>query len=74
MAQTPPSLLNRLREHPDDVEGWQRFDALYRPLLQTWLRRYQSSDVDDLVQDILQTVVEKMPGFHYEPAKGQFRT
>jgi RNA polymerase sigma factor (sigma-70 family) len=75
VAQTPPSLLNRLREHPDDAEAWRRFDDLYRPLLQTWLRRYavQPQDADDLVQQVLEVVVREMPSFHYEPAKGRFR-
>jgi RNA polymerase sigma factor (sigma-70 family) len=75
VAQTPPSLLNRLREHPDDAGAWLRFDDLYRPLLQTWLRRYavQCQDADDLVQQVLEVVVREMPRFHYEPAKGRFR-
>lgn len=75
VAQTPPSLLNRLREHPDDADAWRRFDDLYRPLLQTWLRRYavQPQDADDLVQQVLEVVVREMPGFHYEPAKGRYR-
>ena len=40
MSQTPPSLLQRLRETPDDADAWRRFDAIYRPLLSGWLRRY----------------------------------
>lgn len=75
MAQTPPSLLQRLREHPDDGEAWQRFDSLYRPLLQTWLRRYsvRPQDADDLVQQVLEVVVREMPNFHYDAEKGKFR-
>jgi hypothetical protein len=58
-AQAPQSLLNQLREHPDDSEAWQRFDACYRPLLHTWLRQYglQSQDADDLVQQVLAVVI-----------------
>lgn len=75
MAQTPPSLLNRLREHPQDADAWQRFDALYRPLLQTWLRHYalQHSDVEDLVQQVLAVVVRELPSFQYSPERGTFR-
>jgi RNA polymerase sigma-70 factor (ECF subfamily) len=74
MVQTSLSLLDRLRDHPEDAEAWQRFDALYRPLLQTWLRGRQASDADDMVQNVLHTVVQKLPGFQYDPAKGKFRT
>jgi RNA polymerase sigma-70 factor (ECF subfamily) len=75
MSQTPPSLLHRLREAPDDADAWRRFDDIYRPLLGGWLRRYalQASDVDDLVQVILQAVFRELPCFHYDPARGHFR-
>ncbi len=75
MAQTPPSLLQRLHEHPEDGEAWNRFDSLYRPLLQTWLRRYsiRPQDADDLVQQVLEVVVREMPNFHYDAEKGKFR-
>jgi RNA polymerase sigma-70 factor (ECF subfamily) len=68
------SLLNRLREHPDDANAWQRFDTLCRPLLQQWLRRYslQPHDADDLVQQVLEVVVRELPHFHYDPQKGTF--
>lgn len=75
MAETPPSLLHRLREAPEDADAWDRFDAIYRPLLTGWLRRHgpQPHDVDNLVQEILTCVVRELPGFHYEPARGHFR-
>lgn len=66
------SLLNRLQKHPDDAEAWQRFDTLYRPLLQTWLRRYylQPQDTDDLVQQVLTVAVRELPDSHFDPRKG----
>ena len=75
MAQTPPTLLNLLRERPADADAWRRFDAIYRPLLTAWLRRYalQAHDCDDLVQDILQTVAGELPHFQYDSGRGQFR-
>ncbi len=74
MAQTPPTLLNRLREAPEDADAWRHFDAIYRPLLTAWLRRYalQPHDSDDLVQDILQAVAGELPHFHYDPVRGAF--
>jgi RNA polymerase sigma-70 factor (ECF subfamily) len=75
MAPTSPTLLSHLREAPQDANAWRRFDAIYRPLLTTWLRRYalQAHDSDDLVQDILQTVASELPHFHYDSGKGHFR-
>lgn len=75
LVHTPPSLLHRLRERPDDSEAWRRFDDIYRPLLTSWLRRYalQPHDADDLVQDILQALASELPHFHYDPARGHFR-
>jgi RNA polymerase sigma-70 factor (ECF subfamily) len=75
MTQTPPTLLNHLREAPEDADAWRRFDAIYRPLLTAWLRRYslQAHDCDDLVQDILQAVASELPRFHYSSAAGHFR-
>src|SRR6059058_3878997 len=72
---TSPSLLYRLRQHPEDAAAWQRFDALYRPLLETWLRRHalQPHDADDLVQQVLEVVVRELPTFDYDPSKGRFR-
>jgi RNA polymerase sigma factor (sigma-70 family) len=73
--QTPPSLLNRLREAPDDAGAWRRFDDIYRPLLSCWLRRYslQPHDTDDLVQEILRSVAAELPRFRYDPTRGHFR-
>ena len=63
MSQTPPSLLNRLREAPGDADAWRRFDDICRPLLSGWLRRcsLQPHDASDLVQDILYAVAGEMP-------------
>jgi RNA polymerase sigma factor (sigma-70 family) len=76
MAETPPSLLERVQQHPDDPEAWKLFHDLYRPLLASWIRRYsiQAQDADDLLQDIFQTLLRELPHFRYDPAKGRFRT
>jgi RNA polymerase sigma-70 factor, ECF subfamily len=75
MSQTPPSLLQRLRESPDDGNAWRQFDDVYRPLLGGWLRGQglQVHDADDLVQDILRAVARELPHFHYDSARGRFR-
>jgi RNA polymerase sigma-70 factor (ECF subfamily) len=68
--------LEQLRQHPEDAEAWRRFDALYRPLLASWLRRHaiQDADREDLLQEILAAVVREMPTFEYDPARGRFRS
>lgn len=70
MQTTPVSLLERLRD-PRDRPAWDRFVQLYTPLLFHWARRLELQDPDaaDLVQDVLTTLVQKLPGFRYEPDK-----
>jgi RNA polymerase sigma-70 factor (ECF subfamily) len=74
MSETSVSLLERLRSRPDD-DSWQRLVDLYTPLLQNWLRRHalQSSDVDDLVQEVLAVVVRELPQFEHNQRAGAFR-
>jgi RNA polymerase sigma-70 factor, ECF subfamily len=74
MAETPVSLLERLRLEPDD-QAWQQLVDLYTPLIRGWLRRYslQDQDADDLVQDILTVVVQKLPQFEHDRRQGAFR-
>jgi RNA polymerase sigma-70 factor (ECF subfamily) len=76
LTHTPPSLLHRLREAAPDADAWRQFDALYRPLLAAWLRRYalQPHDADDIVQEILQAVAAELPQFHYDATRGHFRS
>lgn len=75
MANTPLSLLERIRLEPR-AEDWDRVVALYTPLLRDWLRRHpvQGADADDLVQDVLSVLVEKLPRFAHSGRTGSFRT
>src|SRR5262245_50505785 len=74
MSLTSVSLLERLRTQPDE-ESWQRLVALYAPWLEGWLRRHglQSSDVEDLVQDVLAVVVREVGRFQHNQQPGAFR-
>jgi RNA polymerase sigma-70 factor (ECF subfamily) len=74
MSATSATLLERLRDRTD-VEAWRRLVDLYTPLLTGWLRRYslQSSDVDDLVQEVLMAVAREAPRFRYSGRPGAFR-
>lgn len=75
MPPTPASLLFRLRANPAKGENWQRLDFLYRPLLNTRLRRYAilPQDAENLVQEVLQVLARELPGFDYDPRQGRFR-
>ena len=75
MSDTPLSLLDRIRRHGRPID-WDRLVGLYRPLLHGWLRRHpvQGADADDLVQDILSVLVEKLPQFAHSGRPGSFRT
>jgi len=74
MADTPVSLLERLRANPDP-RSWQRLVDLYTPLIRDWLRRHalQASDSDDLVQDVLGVLVQELPNFRHDLRRGAFR-
>ena len=75
MNSTSISLLNRLQQ-TDDSENWNRLVDLYAPLLRAWLRKYevQDSDADDLVQEVLATVLKDLPEFEHNQRTGAFRT
>ena len=73
MESTSVNLLRRLRE-PHADSAWQRFVDLYAPMIFHWGRRQGLSvtDAADLLQDVLVTLVEKLPSFEYDPSQ-QFR-
>jgi RNA polymerase sigma factor (sigma-70 family) len=70
MNETPLTLLERLRSSANQ-EAWQRFVALYTPLLFHWARKVglDAADAADLVQDVLLLLVRKLPEFRYQPGK-----
>jgi RNA polymerase sigma-70 factor (ECF subfamily) len=74
LPDTPVSLLERLRLHPDPG-SWQRLVALYTPLIRDWLRWHnlQPPDADDLSQDVLTVVVRELPNFQHDLRPGAFR-
>src|SRR5215469_7055150 len=67
MNSTPISVLERLRR-PGDADAWQRLVELTTPLLFAWAYRagLRDHEADDLVQDVLAVLVEKLPGFEYD--------
>ena len=75
MQQTSLSLLNRLR-NPEDREAWSRLLEVYSPLLSRWLQRFdvQPADAEDIIQDVLLTVVREIPSFEHSSRVGAFRS
>lgn len=73
MSDTSVSLLLRLQRESDPA-SWQRFVDVYAPLIGRWLNRssLQQADYDDLIQEVLKIVVQKVPEFERR-REGSFR-
>lgn len=73
MQSTSVNLLRRIRDQKSDT-AWRRFVDLYAPLIFYWARQkgLSSDDASDVVQDVLTTLVLKLPEFEYDPS-GHFR-
>lgn len=73
MNSTSVSLLERLGS-ADRERAWSRFLELYAPLIYHWTLRagLAPHDAPDCVQEVLATLVEKLPAFRYDP-QGSFR-
>jgi RNA polymerase sigma factor (sigma-70 family) len=74
MPTTSSSLLERLQTN-HDPRVWQHWLDLYGPWLRSWLGRHQlqPADIDDLLQDILVVVSQKLPTFVHTGRPGAFR-
>ena len=75
MENTSLTLLARLQAD-DGSDAWQRLFDLYHPLLISWLRKYdvQSTDAEDLAQEVLLAVCKSLPGFEHTGRTGAFRS
>ncbi len=75
MSETSLSLLDRARGDAND-ESWRHLAGAYSPLLRAWLLRFDVSttDADDLVQEVLLTVVRELPRFEHSGRAGAFRS
>ncbi|MGF1579777.1 MAG: RNA polymerase sigma factor [Gemmataceae bacterium] len=73
-ANTRVSLLKRLRDQPEDHSAWDEFVDRYAPQLYAWCRqwRLQDADAQDITQNVLVKLAEKMRSFEYD-ATGSFR-
>jgi RNA polymerase sigma-70 factor (ECF subfamily) len=71
---THTTLLQKLSAGSDPT-AWREFCDRYGELIRNFARRrgLQSSDCDDVVQEVLLGLSKAMPDFVYDPAKGTFR-
>ncbi len=75
MPETSESLLLRVRD-PRDRSAWDRFDAIYRPVVYRVARRagWQHSDAEDLAQRVMLSVAKAIPDWQKDNNKGGFRS
>ncbi|MEM9942602.1 MAG: sigma-70 family RNA polymerase sigma factor [Planctomycetota bacterium] len=73
MTETRISLVAALQAKTP--AAWSELDRLYRPLIRNWLSRYQldSSDLEDLTQDVLSILFQEIRRFDHNGRTGAFR-
>jgi RNA polymerase sigma-70 factor (ECF subfamily) len=71
---TSPTLLGRLAHVPTDQAAWGEFAERYGRKIYGWCRfwRLQEADAEDVTQEVLAKLAQKMRGFAYDPS-GSFR-
>jgi RNA polymerase sigma-70 factor (ECF subfamily) len=70
MTTTSISLLERLRR-PENQPAWREFVQLYTPLIYDWAcgTGVTPADAEDLVQDVMAILVQRLPEFEYDPGR-----
>jgi RNA polymerase sigma factor (sigma-70 family) len=73
-SATDVSLLVRLGRNPMDESSWRDFVTRYGRRIYIWCRQLhlQEADAEDVTQNVLTILAEKMHEFRYDPA-GSFR-
>jgi RNA polymerase sigma-70 factor (ECF subfamily) len=68
---TSPSLLQRVGQGVGDQAAWDEFVARYGPKIEAWCRHWklQESDAQDVTQEVLLQLVQKLRSFHYDPSR-----
>jgi RNA polymerase sigma factor (sigma-70 family) len=74
LSETNHSLL--LRAGAGEKRAWERFVALYQPMIRGWLVRFavHPQEVDDLTQDVLAVMVRELGNFTPSGRPGSFRS
>ncbi len=68
---TSATLLDRVGLSPNDEVAWARFVGLYGSQIRGWCRRWglQAADTEDVTQDVLLRLAQKLGTFHYDPSR-----
>lgn len=76
LTQTHASMFARLASSPSTANpAWAEFLDRYGDLIRSFCRSHglQTSDTEDVLQDVLLGLNKAIPGFAYDPSKGRFR-
>lgn len=70
-THTSATLLAMLRQMPADQTAWGRFAERYGRKIYAWCRVWnvQESDAEDITQNVLLKLAEKMRTFEYDPSR-----
>lgn len=65
------TLLGRLRRDPANEEAWAEFVDHYGPKIMLWCSKWrlQEADAQDVTQNVLLKLAEKLRTFNYDPAR-----
>jgi RNA polymerase sigma-70 factor (ECF subfamily) len=65
------TLLLRLTQNPADQLSWAEFVRFYSPAIRAWLTHWglQEADAQDVAQNVLLRLTNKLPQFTYDPTK-----
>jgi RNA polymerase sigma factor (sigma-70 family) len=71
LPTTSITLLRQLRQDPSDQAGWDEFVELYGRHIYRWCRQWklQDADAEDVTQDILVKLTQKLHAFAYDPSR-----
>src|SRR6266487_1159865 len=71
LPTTCPTLLARLRHDPSNESAWEEFVEHYGRHIYRWCRQWklQDADAEDVTQDILVKLTQKLRAFTYDPSR-----
>jgi RNA polymerase sigma-70 factor (ECF subfamily) len=71
MPPTSPTLLGRLARVPTDERAWADFAERYGRRIYGWCRHWQlqEADAEDITQQVLLKLAQKMRAFSYDPSR-----
>jgi RNA polymerase sigma-70 factor (ECF subfamily) len=71
LPTTRITLLTQLRLDPTDQASWEEFVERYGRHIYRWCRQWklQDADAEDVTQDILVKLTQKLRGFNYDPSR-----